>query len=108
MPNPPPGYDDESVIHKSQLKNLLGDFEGELEKIQALYDTNRAEVRISKPLEESFWAFKNASLELGSDYTSMMDQLIEDYNAFTHHPDQESLSKIYASIKTLQLELAAR
>jgi len=107
MAHPPPGYDDESVIHRSQLKRLLGEFEEELDRIQSLFEQAHPQhVESKSKLEHCFWAVKEASLELGTDYSFLLDQLIENYEQFSIRPDQETLSKIFSSVKSLQLRLA--
>lgn len=107
MTNPPPGYDDESVIHKSHLKSILEDFEKELMTISHLFETNQSlnQLDNSTALETSFLAFKQASLEMGADYTFLIDKIHLDYELFRQNPSQEALSKIFADVKSLQLEL---
>lgn len=107
MTNPPPGYDDESVIHKSHLKFILEDFEKELVEISHLFEKEQLPINFenSIALETSFLAFKQAALELGADYTFLIDKIHLDYKQFQENPSQEALSKIFADVKSLQLEL---
>jgi hypothetical protein len=103
---PPPGYDDASVIHKSQLKNLLDLFEGQLQKILHNLEEEESSFELSQQLVDSFLELKKASLEFGADYSKLMDQLLEEYDQISKKPDPETLSKIFSTVKSLQLILA--
>ena len=108
MNRPPPGYDDESVVPQQRMRFLLGQFEDELDKINAVFQQHiPGEFHASRmPLEEEFPRLRASAEELGSDYPFLIDRLLADYQHFRDEPSQENLEKLFSEVKSLQLLLA--
>lgn len=105
--DPPPGYDDESVIPRSRLKSLLGQFEEELDTIQKIFSQS-----IPTEYHENghdftadFWGLKATASELGSEYLFLIEKLIQDYQNFKSSPDNSKLEQLFSDVKSLQLLL---
>lgn len=104
---PPPGYDDESVVPQNRLKSLLGQFEGDLTKIQAVfqeYFPGQFEIPPIS-LEDRLEQMRASAEELGSDYPFLVERLISDYKHFNNEPSQEKLERLFSDVKSLQLLL---
>lgn len=107
MSLPPPGYDDESIVPQKRLKFLLGEFEKELTKIEAVFHQYLPTQfhAAHSPIEECFLQLKISAENLGSDYPFLVDQLISDYEHFRDEPSKEKLEKLFNDVKNLQLLL---
>ncbi len=101
------GYDDESVIPRSRLKFLLGQFEDELNTIQRIFthslpkDPNET----GRDFSAEFWGLRSTAEELGSDYSFLIDRLIDDYESFKTTPNSAKLEQLFLDVKSLQLLL---
>jgi hypothetical protein len=103
---PPPGYDDETVVPQKRLKNLLGQIESELNKIQSVYQQHLpGQFQAPIKLEREFWTLRASAEELGRDYSFLVEKLIGDYENFRDKPDQIKLDQLFSDIKNLQLLL---
>ena len=107
MSGPIPGYDDESVIPRSRLKFLLGQFEDELNTISKIFAQSvPTEFHESeRDFTAEFWSLKSTADELGSDYTFLIEKLIHDYETFKASPDGGKLEQLFSDVKSLQLLL---
>jgi hypothetical protein len=103
---PPHGYDDDTVVPQQRLKVLLGNFEAELGKIQSVFQQHLpGQFRMPAKIEKEFWSLRAAAEELGSEYSFLVEKLINDYEHFRDKPDQEKLDQIFSDVKSLQLLL---
>ncbi|MCP5469998.1 MAG: hypothetical protein H7A36_05785 [Chlamydiales bacterium] len=107
MSNPPPGYDDESVVPNARLRNLLGELEDELTVVQKIFSQSvPGEYRErGTDFSAEFWGLRNTAEELGSEYTFLIEKLIHDYEHFKEAPDSAKLEQLFSDIKSLQLLL---
>ncbi|MFN0065151.1 MAG: hypothetical protein ACKVOH_02820 [Chlamydiales bacterium] len=107
MSSPPPGYDDESTVPKSRLKNLLGVIEDELTTIQLIFTqaVSGEYYDRGKDLSGEFWGLRFTATELGSEYIFLIEKLIEDYGQFNKIPDEGKLEQLFADVKSIQLLL---
>ena len=106
MSFPPPGYDDEIVVPQKRLQALLGQFEGELNKIQSVFQQHvPGKFLVPKETENAFWSLRASAEALGPEYHFLIEKLIQDYEHFRDAPDQENLDRIYSDLKNLQLLL---
>ncbi len=103
---PPPGYDDETVVPQQRLKFLLGQFEGELDKIKTVFQQHLpGQFRAPSAIEKQFLSLRSSAEELGSEYPFLVEKLITDYDHFRGTPDQEKLDQLFSDVKSLQLLL---
>lgn len=106
MSEPPMGYDDESIVTKTRLGNLLKDFEEELNKVQRVYHQYLpANIDFPSDMEEHFWLLRQTAQELGSEYHQIVNKLVADYQSFKKKPDQVNLNQLFADVKSLELLL---
>jgi|GEM_PF-4023825 len=101
------GYDDESVIPRSRLKFLLGQFEDELSTIQRIFaqSVSTESQESARDFTAQFWALRSTAEELGSDYSFLIDRLIHDYESFKTTPNPAKLEQLFLDVKSLQLLL---
>lgn len=106
MNYPPPGYDDETVVPQQRLKLLLGELEGELNKVQTVFQQHLpGQFQMPVKVEKDFWTLRASAEELGSEYSFLVEKLINDYEHFCDTPDQDRLDQIFSDVKSLQLLL---
>jgi hypothetical protein len=106
MSMPPPGYDDETVVPQHRLKFLLGELENELNKVQRVFQQHLpGQFRMPEKIEKEFWSLRESAEELGSEYSFLVEKLINDYEHFRTKPNQERLDQIFNDVKSLQLLL---
>lgn len=106
MTYPPPGYDDESVVPHERLKVLIGELEGELNKIQSVFHQHLPG-QFHPPMEvpKRFWRLRISAEELGEEYAFLVEKIISDYERFQEKPDQAKLDQLFNDVKSLQLLL---
>lgn len=106
MSFPPPGYDDESVIPQNRMRTVLGDFESELDTMQALFfQSIPVATEIPEGLERHFFSLRSSAEELGAEYLFLVEKLISDYESFQDRPNQDQLDLVFHDLKSLQLLL---
>lgn len=106
MTLPPPGYDDETVVPQERLKRLLGEFEGELDKIRSVFHQYLpGQFHPPQEVTKRFWRLKVSAEELGTEYAFLVDKIISDYERFQQTPDQAKLDQLFNDVKSLQLLL---
>lgn len=106
MNYPTPGYDDETVVPQQRLRFLLGQIEGELNKIQNVFQQYLpGQFNMPVNVEKEFWSLRSSAEELGSEYSFLVEKLISDYDHFRETPDQQKLDQIFSDVKSLQLLL---
>lgn len=106
MAEPTIGYDDDSVIPKKRLINLLHHFETSLSRIENVFQqTLPTHFQPPSDYQQWFHMLKKTAQEVGPDYSFLVDKLIKDYDAFSRKPDQERLNQLFNDVKSLQLLL---
>ena len=106
MNYPPPGYDDETIVPQQRLKFLLGELEGELCKIQSVFHQYLpGQFQMPSKVEKEFRSLRASAEELGSEYSFLVEKLINDYENFHNTPDQTTLNQVFSDVKSLQLLL---
>ncbi len=107
MSGPTPGYDDESIVPKSRLKGLLDRFGEELDDIQKIFaQAVPGEYQESgTDFSSEFWGLRSTAAELGSEYTFLIEKLIQDYDKFKEAPNPDKLEQLFSDVKSLQLLL---
>lgn len=109
MNNPPPGYDDQSIIPKERLNLLANDFEKELKKIEGyLNEGLPGQFQPGKNLKLHLISMNYAAKELGEDSCiEIIESLTHAYHLFESHANLANLNEVLGCIKKLKLSLSS-
>lgn len=99
MSFPPMEDQDGALIARQRLIILIGEFEDSLSKIQGIF---KAHVPIERVLRENienqFWHLRHAADEIGDRAVSVIENLIRDYEHFSHDPTEKDLATLFQEI----------
>lgn len=103
MNQPPPGYDDHSVITRHQLMLLVSKLEEDLSKVKKVaIERLPLDLRTRENHEGTFWHFRHVADTLGADYADVVEKLITIYKQFLIMPSEEKLGQVMKQLSDLK------
>lgn len=108
MKEPPYGYDDESIVPKKRLIQLVKQVEDDLTKIERVYRQHLPlETHVRPTCNKAFWNMRHSADELGPVYSAAVEKLITNYTHFLSSPSPEKLNSVHENVKELEMLLVS-